>query len=218
MLRALVVAMLAANLLFFAWARGWLSPALPLPHQGEREPERLAAQVHPELIRIVPPQAASAAVTAASTQCLEAGPFADGDIGVAEAAVLAAGVPNAAFERRDLQPPPQWLVYMGRFDDAGALRTKQAELRRLKLSFDELRQPAELAPGLVLSRHDSRAAADGALAQLVQRGVRTAKVVALPEPAQHWLRLQRAGTDLQARLAPLKPPVITAPFVRCARS
>ncbi|MDE1948617.1 MAG: hypothetical protein KGI35_08395, partial [Burkholderiales bacterium] len=61
MLRALVVLLLLANLLFFLWTRGTLAPALPPPHQGEREPERLAAQLHPEAIRVLTPKAASAA-------------------------------------------------------------------------------------------------------------------------------------------------------------
>jgi len=218
MLRALVAALLLANLLFFVWARGWLSPAVPPPHHGEREPERLAAQVRPESIRLITPLAASAAVAAASAVCMEAGPFGDSDIGVAEAALLAAGVPAQAFERRAVQSAAAWLVYMGKFGDTAALRTKEDEVRRLKLDFTELKAPPELAPGLQLSRHDSRDAADAALAQLVQRGVRTARVVALPAlPAQHWLRTPRASAELQTRLAGLKPPVISAGFVRCPR-
>ena len=164
MLRAAVAALLLANVLFFAWARGWLSPAVPPPHAGEREPGRLAAQIRPETIRLVTPQAASAAVAAANAVCMEAGPFGDTDIGVAEAAVLAAGVPANAFERRDVVGKAAWLVYMGRFADAAAQRTKEDELRRLKLGFEPVTAPAELAPGLQLSRHDSREAADAALA------------------------------------------------------
>ena len=219
MLRAAVAALLLANVLFFAWARGWLSPAVPPPHAGEREPGRLAAQIRPETIRLVTPQAASAAVAAANAVCMEAGPFGDTDIGVAEAAVLAAGVPANAFERRDVVGKAAWLVYMGRFADAAAQRTKEDELRRLKLGFEPVTAPAELAPGLQLSRHDSREAADAALALLVQRGVRTARVAAVPAPPdQHWLRLPRASPDLLARLRGLQPPVISAGFVRCPRA
>jgi hypothetical protein len=221
MLRALAALLLLANLLFFVWTQGWLSPLVPAPHQGEREPERLAAQVRPEIIQIITPQAASAAVAAAvaaAAVCLEAGPFNDAEVGVAEAALVAASVPAAAVERRDVQPPPQWLVYMGRFGDAAALRTKQEELRRLKLSFDELREPPDLAPGLVLSRHESQEAAEAALAPLVKRGLRTAKVVALAQGARHWLRAQRAAPELQGKLATLKPPLIAAAFLRCLKN
>ena len=41
MLRVAVALVVAANLLFFAWARGWLSPVIEPPHHGEREPQRI---------------------------------------------------------------------------------------------------------------------------------------------------------------------------------
>ena len=55
MLRSLVAVVVLANLLFFAWARGWLAPAWPAPRHAEREPERLEAQVRPETLSVVPP-------------------------------------------------------------------------------------------------------------------------------------------------------------------
>lgn len=216
MLRAAVVALLLANLLFFAWARGWFGAALPPPHHGEREPERLAAQVHPELVRILPPGSAPRAAAPAATRCLEAGPFTDAEVGVAESLLAGAGVPANAWTRQPLQQGPSWLVYMGRFADATALQAKEAEIRRLKLEFEEVKQPPELAPGLALSRHDNRAAAESALAQVAQRGVRTARVVALPPPPlQHWLRVQQADAAMQATLAGLGTPPLTQPFAPC---
>ena len=70
MLRSLVALVVLANLLFFAWARGWLAPAWPAPRHAEREPERLAAQVRPDTLSVVPPTAASAAVAAARAASL----------------------------------------------------------------------------------------------------------------------------------------------------
>lgn len=55
MLRLLVAALLLANLLFFAWSRGWLDQVIGVPAQGDREPQRLASQVRPELVRLLPP-------------------------------------------------------------------------------------------------------------------------------------------------------------------
>lgn len=212
MLRAAVVLILAANLLFFAWARGWLAPVVAPPHAGEREPERLAAQVRPELVRVLPPEAAATA----RVVCLEAGPFADADVGIAEAAMLGAGVPATAWRRDTTAPPPAWLVYMGPFADAAALRAKQEEVRRLRLEPEELAPPGDLAPGLVLSRHTTKDAAEAALAQLTQRGVRTARVATLPAPPPtHWLRVARADVRLQERLLSLRPPALALPFAAC---
>jgi hypothetical protein len=58
MLRALVLLLLVANGLFFAWSRGWLGDAGP----GGREPERMARQVNPDAVRVLNPSAATAAL------------------------------------------------------------------------------------------------------------------------------------------------------------
>ncbi|WP_237715972.1 hypothetical protein [Rubrivivax gelatinosus] len=118
MLRALAALLIGANLLFFAWARGWLDPAVPPPQHGQREPARLAAQIQPETIRIVTPQAASAA--AASVACVEAGPFNDADAASAEQALIATGLPGDLWKRRDQAQPSVWLVYIGRFPDGAS--------------------------------------------------------------------------------------------------
>lgn len=216
MLRTLVATLLLANLLFFAWARGWVAAVAPPPSHGEREPERLQLQVRPELVKLYTGPKAASAAAAATLACLEAGPFNEADAGVAEAALLAAGVPATAYTRRQVEQPASWLVYMGRFADAAALRTKEDELRRLRLAYDEMRAPPELVPGLVLSRHDSRDAAESALAALGQRGVRSARVVASPAaPAQHWLRAEKVEPSLRARFVSLRPPVIAASFGPC---
>src|SRR5207248_1301582 len=152
---------------------------------------------------------ASAALAASDVRCLEAGPFGDAEVGSAETALVAAGIASGAWTRQDLQPPAGWLVYIGRYADPAALRAKEEELARLKVTYEELRAPPDLAPGLALSRHDTRAAADAALADAQQRGVRSARVVALPAaPPQHWLRAARVDGAQQAQLLALRPPVI----------
>jgi hypothetical protein len=111
MLRSLVVLVLLANAVFFAWAQGWLAPAFPAPVHGEREPARLQAQLRPETITVLSAKAASAAVQAARAasaaagegeQCVQLGPYADTDVAAAEAQLVAIGLPREAWERRDV--------------------------------------------------------------------------------------------------------------------
>jgi hypothetical protein len=134
MLRLLVLLLLLANGLFFGWTRGWFAPGWPPPRHGEREPERLAAQVQPERIAVLAPAAASAAeqaARAAAEACLEAGPFAATAAAGAEAALAAAGLPAGSWERLPEAPPSDrvWL----RVPRAGS--ELQARLRALETGF-----------------------------------------------------------------------------------
>jgi hypothetical protein len=86
-MRALVALLLLANLLFLALARDWLQPLAGLSTQQQREPQRLAAQLHPETVRVLTPEALAAA-------CQQAGPFDPAQAAAAEttlAQVLPAG-------------------------------------------------------------------------------------------------------------------------------
>lgn len=218
MLRALVALLLIVNVLFFGWAQGWLAPHWPAPRSSEREPERLAAQYRPELVNVLAPSAASAAVRAAresAVACLVAGPFSGALIGAAETALAPAAAASGSWLRDTVQPPDTWIVFGGRFRDAAALLAREAELRRHKLAFEVLSEPPDLAPGLVLSSHQARATADAALKAL-PAALRGASVVALaPAPAQHWLRAPRADAALQARLRALADPALGAGFRPC---
>jgi hypothetical protein len=87
-LRTLLVALIAANLLFFAFTRGWFDGVMGMKAIGDREPERLAAQVRPEAIRLLPMTAASGVGTTA-VSCFEAGPFSAAESSAAEATLKA---------------------------------------------------------------------------------------------------------------------------------
>ena len=130
MLRTLVALLLLANLLFFAWSRGWLAPVVAPPHAGEREPERLAAQVRPEQVRVLRTAANGTGAAARAPSCLEAGPFAEGDVGIAEAALLAAGVPANAWVRETVAGQ-SWLRVARAEDD---LRARLLALKEPVLS------------------------------------------------------------------------------------
>lgn len=78
MLRITLVILLLANLLYAAWAAGGLRNFGLLPPQVS-EPERIAAQIAPQSLRVLPPaDVARLEAEARSAQCLQAGPLAAG--------------------------------------------------------------------------------------------------------------------------------------------
>lgn len=228
MLRKLVFLLLLANLLFFAWTQGWLEGLTGWKAHPEREPERLARQVHPELVVVLPPEAASrpapgppaaaSAAVAAAPVCLEAGPFATGASVSAIATLQAAQppLPPGSWVEVKVEKPGGWIIYMGRFPNREALAKKEDELRRIRVAFETLSSPPELADGVSLGRFDQRAAAERALEQFSQRGIRSARVVETQAPStQHLLRAERADKALAAQLTALRADALGRGFVPC---
>ncbi len=233
MLRALVLLLLLANLLFFAWTQGWLDDVTGLKAQGDHEPERLKRQVHPERIVVLPPAAASAAESSTGPvpsaeppasasergACLEAGPFAAAAAASAVAALQALQPPLPAGSWTDVKTerPGRWMVYMGRYPNRDTMARKEEELRRTKVTFQEVTTPAEYTLGFSLGRYDDRGAAERALEQASQHGVRSARVVELAAPATlHTLRVQNADALLAERLSAIRVPALGRGFAPCA--
>ena len=264
--------LLLANGLMFAWHQGHLGHwGGALPGQQEREPERVKRQVNPELVKVLPPAAASTALAdvvrgaaaslaasgvspaasaigpaasgasslgvraepaasapsagsagalspvAASTQCLEAGPFASADLPAAEDSLRGVALPAGSWTATRAIGGGQYLIYMGRYADPSMLARKQAELRRLKVDFKPFTERADLQPGLVLGRFDTKPAADGALGRLAKRGVRTGRVVALQAIApKAMLRVAAATAAQRGQLEGLKLPFTNGGFRPCA--
>jgi hypothetical protein len=213
MLRLLVLVLVLANAGFYAWTQGWLAPLLPAQGQGEREPDRLARQVHPERVRVLEPASAatgsgneSPRESAAAPVCLELGPFSTAEVASAEAA-LQKVVPLGRYSSIKNETPAVWIVYMGRYNDRETLQKKTDELKKLKISFEELRDVPELGDGLSLGRYPDAAAAEQGLADVTARGVRTARVAQLSSAnASHTLRIDQADAALQAKLQSLSGP------------
>lgn len=236
MLRLLVAALLLANLLFWAWHEPAVTGALGLadPAEAGREPARLARQVRPEAVRLLPPAGparatrpaplpaasapeatptvpASAAVapvaaTADPGLCLEAGPLNSSAAADAARELARAGVPPGGWVdvRREL--PGRWIIYMGRFPEREVLQRKREEVERLELIARELKSPPELAPGLALGEFGAQADAQARLERLQARGVRTARVLQLPSAGtEHRLRVERTDRATAEKLAALAP-------------
>jgi hypothetical protein len=219
MLRAIAALLLIANGLFFAWSQGWLDNVIGVRATGDREPERLAQQVRPDIVRVLTPQAVAAAASAAESRlaCFEAGPFDDAGVAAAEAA-LATTLPSGTWSRVTTERPPAWIVYLGRYPNRDALLKKEQELARLKVDYEEVRNEPELEPGLMLGRFRERGDAGIALADLLRRGVQSARLVEMPRTGTfHMLRVDRADPDLATRVTSLRLDALGRGFVPCPR-
>jgi hypothetical protein len=211
-MRVLVLALLAANLLFFGWTRGWLDTVTGLPVDAGREPQRLATQQHPERI-----QPLTAGAVAALTQrvCLELGPL-DGDAALA-AALAALRAAGAEPQTRSSEQPGVWVVATIRLDNAEFRARKEATYKQLKLAFEPLEGlPAE-QPAFVLSRHASAADAQAEVLAMDKRGLKGLRVLALQPPrSRHSLVIPQADGLLAGKLRGLKDPALGAGFKACS--
>lgn len=102
MLRALVLLLLLANAFWWAASHGWLPASwLPLPDDAaQREPQRLAQQLRPQSVVVLP--AGDMARAPAPPECLQSAPLTDSTaLAAAEAALLAAGLSADRWQRID---------------------------------------------------------------------------------------------------------------------
>jgi len=202
-LRALVLALLLTNLAFYAWTEGWLDSVIGARPTGDREPERLARQVHPDSVRILSPSEAVDVPAPIAPACLEAGPFADAELNAVQS-VAKAALPAGSWESVNTDVPGVWIVYMGKYPAPDLLTKKEDELNRRSVQFEELLDHPTLAPGLSLGKFDDRTRANKALDDLAQQGIHTARVVELTPPSTiHLLRVEKADPALATRLASL---------------
>jgi len=210
-MRVLVLVLLAVNALFFAWSRGWLDTVTGLPAEGAREPQRLAAQQHPERIQ---PLAASAVAALAQRSCLELGPLeGDAALAAAQAALKTAG---AEAQVHSSELPGVWAVATIRLADPEFRARKEATYKQMRLPFEPLEGlPAE-QPAFVLSRHASPAEATAAAAALDRRGLKGLRILALKAPVhRHSLVIAQADGLLVARLKASKDAALGAGFKAC---
>lgn len=219
MLRALVIALFVANLAWWAWHTPLLG--LGSGDSTEREPQRLAHQVNPEQIKVLPPQprepepaspapAPSAPVVSASAaeapiaMCLEAGPLDEAGFAAAKRELQGASVAADGWVDMRREKPASHAVYMGRFADEEQLQRKREELQRINVPFESYTAsaPAGLAPGFTLGRYPTNDQAQARLKDLQAKGVRTARVVLLtPANTEHTVRVDQASPAQQAALA-----------------
>lgn len=230
MLRNFALLMLVANLAFFAWTQGWLDGVVGIRAAGDREPERMAKQVRPESVSVLPPGSAVSAPAVAtsapgraaaadtSTICLEAGPFAAAEVAAALAAAQTVVTADRIAEQRT-DKPGRWIVYLGQYLNRESLLKKQDELKKLNVEFVEVRGMPDLEPGLQLGYYAERGNAERALEQFAKTGVRGARIVQTVAPGSSTvLRVERAPQSLAAPLLALKDEALRGGFRPCAKA
>jgi hypothetical protein len=222
MLRWFALALLLANLLYWAWGQGWLAPLGFVP-AAQRDDSRWSQQVRPDLVRVLPPSQAPAPAPAPTASvplpplaCLESEALPGAQLEAAEQ-VLAAQLPERGWIRVSRETPAQYGVVIGPLA-RDALPKKVEELARLRVGAEQARLPGDEGAGLVLGRHDSQAAAQSALDALTQRGVRTARVLRLREAqTEQRLRIENLPPDKAEALRALKAAALgAAGLVACA--
>ena len=124
-MRTLVALLVLANLGFLALSQGWLQPYVGLSTHYEREPQRLAAQVDAQSVRVL---STGPAASAAAPACLQAGPFSVEQIEALEAALEPALRPPRRWERQPVEGGTQPL-YRLRVEQPDAALREQLQNR-----------------------------------------------------------------------------------------
>ncbi len=207
-MRALVYALVFANLIALGWWTGVFDGFL----DQQRQPERMGKQVDPERIQVVPIERLNAAPRSAvppspsfpvaladaggsgptkagddAERCLEFGPV-DEARGVMLVEVLWSRLPVAAVTSHSADDSSSYLIYVPPAGDTREAQQRLAENRRLGVSQQALMPdgPYRNAISLALLRSEDAARA---FAEKIQRlGVRTVRVA------------QRAGAAGQVKL------------------
>lgn len=204
-----------------ASAPGTSGMATPATRPPSPAPATPAPAVEPAPPAASAPAAATPAASAPGERaaCLEVGPLAAGEVAAAERALRDLQSSGLAWTQQKSERGGVFIVYLGKFPDEAALAKRRDELRKAQIPFDELRSSSDLQPGLSFGRYENRAAADTALDELRNRGVKAARVVIITPPATvTMLRVERAEPTLATRLTQLALPPLGTGFKPCAGS
>ena len=244
MLRTLVVVLMLANLAFYGWTQGWLTDALGLAPDGDREPQRLGAQIEPAALRVLRTGSAPSADTVAAAApmptanaprpalatsdpampaesapvCLEAGPFTPTEWRLAENA-LRNTLGEGPWQLITREKPGNWMVYVGPYKSRVIMEKRADQLRRMEVAFEEPQDlPEEYLPGFLFGRYGVEADARALQSRLTAQKVKYVRVVPLVKPTTlHTVRIQKADADIQERVAALKPRLSGHLFAPCTR-
>ncbi|WP_294769620.1 SPOR domain-containing protein [uncultured Rhodoferax sp.] len=219
MLRLLVLILLLANGLFFAWSQGLLR-AYGFAPAVVSEPQRVEQQIKPDAIKLLSANdikrvEAQVQADQAPKECLMAGPFDEAQTAALRKA-LESGLPSGSWQLDVGKEPARWIVYMGKYATAELQAKKRAELTGMGIQSEAVTAPA-LEIGLSLGGFDTEAQAKAELARLTPKGIRTAKVVQeREEGVASTLKLPAVTDMLRAKLADIKPALAGKSLKTCS--
>ena len=174
MLRALLAALVVANLLFFAFTRGSLDGFLGLRALGDREPERLANQVRPQTIRLLPMSAAASAPVDSEAPCFETPTFTAAEAAAVEATLASNLPPGSWSDNRGersvgtrTEVTHSYRVVSA--DAALAARAGGAEARRRRARLQRLREGRSAALSAARAARSRRAVSASASTAVEQQ-------------------------------------------------
>jgi hypothetical protein len=203
MLRWGVALLVLANAGFYAWSHGHLA-GLGFSPAEQREPERLQAQIRPEVMRLLNPPEPQALTPPVERQALPSAPdpvkapakvemalpptacwlakgFTPEQADTLEKRIFDLALPKGSWRIEEVKSGGRWVVYMGRYNDE-LLGRKKDELRELKVEFRTLTEPP-LGQGLALGTYGSEAAAEQGLKDVARKGVNSARVAQERDPS-----------------------------------
>lgn len=186
MLRLLVVLLLFANGLYFAWSQGHLASLGLAPHNPS-EPLRVQNQLKPEAVKLL-----SAAelkqlerpASSATTQCMYSEVMKPADADTLRQRIEASTPPwpTGSWQLEAHSEAASWMIYMGPYPGQELQDKKKQELKRLNVGFEPI-HPKTLGVGLLLAASTHKASLEAKLVDLNRTGVRTARVLPLREAA-----------------------------------
>jgi hypothetical protein len=211
-MRTLVALLLLANLGFFALAQGWLQPYVGLATQHQREPQRLAAQLNAESVRVL--AAAAPASAARAPACIQAGPFSSEQLDNVEA-TLGAALRNAASWRRlPAEAEGEWRLLLSGFADAAAQSRRQEALRQEGVDSEAVGMAGTPSAALLLGRYPDQEAAEAALSRWQQRSPEPV-TLAPPMATLYWMRVEQPDEALRQQLLALAAATPGSSVIAC---
>jgi hypothetical protein len=221
-MRVLFLILLLANVAFFAWSR--YSPADagtdPLPVGRQIDPDKLRI-VRPSESAAVPSSARSAAspaaLFAASSSCMEWGSFTLTDAPRAEKALEPLALGDRLGQRRTEETASWWVFIPPQPNRQTALR-KAAELKALGVDdYFIVAEESEFRWAVSLGVFRNEDAAQGRLASLRERGVRSAQLGSREAHVPKvWLQVKGVDAALETRLKELARQVEGSELKSCA--